>query len=94
MQLLAFSVDALEEAQKTQERQSITFPLAYGVNGPNFAAQTGAFYDADKGFLHASGFLLQPDGRLAAAVYSTGAIGRYTPAEVLGMIDYMLKKGH
>ncbi|GAC1426429.1 MAG: hypothetical protein NVSMB6_26730 [Burkholderiaceae bacterium] len=94
MQLLAFSVDALEEAQKTQERQSITFPLAYGVNGPNFAAQTGAFYDADKGFLHAAGFLLQPDSRLAGAVYSTGAIGRYTPAEVLGMVDYTLKKAH
>lgn len=92
MQLLAISVETLEKAQETQQRLSITYPLAYGVNGPNFARQTGAFFDADKGFLHASGFLLQPDSRLAGAVYSTGGIGRYVSADVLGMLDSLMKK--
>ena len=92
MQLLAVSVDPLEKAQEIRERLSITFPLAYGVNGPNFAALTGAFYDANQGFLHASGFLLQPDSRLAGAVYSTGAIGRYMSVDVLGMLDSVMKK--
>lgn len=92
MRLLGLSIDPLEEAQKTKERHSISYPLAYGVSGPGFGAQTGAFYDMEKGFLHASGFLLQPGGRLAGAVYSTGPIGRYTPAEVLGMLDYRMKK--
>ncbi len=92
MQLLAVSVDPLEKAQETRQRLSITFPLAYGVNGPSFSDQTGAFYDADKGFLHASGYLLQPDSRLAGAVYSTGAIGRYVAADVLGMLDSLMKK--
>ena len=68
MKVIALSADPLEEALKTQQRSSITFPLAYGVNGSEFAAQTGAFYDEQTGFLHATGFLVQPDGRLAGAV--------------------------
>lgn len=92
--VVALSVDPIAEALKTKERQSITFPLAYGVNGPEFAAQTGAFFDERKGFLHATGFLLQPDGRLAAALYSTGAVGRYTATDLIALLDYLRKKPH
>lgn len=94
MRLLAVSVDTLEEAQKTRERLGLTFALAYGVDGPAFAAQTGAFYDAGKGFLQACGFVLRPDGRLAAALYSTGAVGRYTAADLLALLDHAAQKGH
>ncbi len=57
-----------------------------------FAAQTGAFYDANKDFLQAAGFLLGPEGRLVAALYSTGAVGCYTAADLLRLIDYLQKK--
>lgn len=90
--MLALSVDPLEGAQKTVQRRSITFPIAFGVNGSEFAAQTGAFYDANKGFLQAAGFLLGPEGRVMAALYSTGAVGRYTAAEVLRLIDHLEKQ--
>ena len=91
MALLALSVDPLEEARKTAERHGLTFPLGYGVNGPEFAAQTGAFFDETKRYLQATGFVLQPDGLVAHAVYSTGPVGRYDASDVIGLIDYLSK---
>jgi peroxiredoxin len=90
--LIALSVDALEEARKTVERHRLTFSLGYGVNGPEFAAQTGAFFDEAKKYLQATGFVLQPDGLVAHAVYSTGPVGRYVAADVIGLIDYLSKQ--
>lgn len=89
--VIGLSVDPLEEARKTVERAHLTFPVAYGIDGPAFASQTGAFYDATKGYLQATGFLLQPGGMVAQAVYSTGPVGRYVAADVLGLIDYLSK---
>ncbi len=89
--VIAASVDPLEEAQKTLERHRLTFPVVYGLDGKAFAAQTGAFYDEAKGFLQATGFLIRSDGTLHGAVYSTGPVGRYTAADLLGVIDYYQK---
>ncbi len=91
MAVVGLSVDPLDEARKTAERHHLTFPLGYGVNGPVFAAQTGAFFDEAKGYLQATGFVLQPDGLVAHAVYSTGPVGRYVASDVIGLIDYLSK---
>ncbi len=40
----------------------------------------GHWYDPGKKFLHATGFIVKPDGVVAPAVYSTGPIGRFTHA--------------
>ncbi len=90
--MVAASVDTLENAQKTLERHKLTFPLAYGLNAKEVSARTGAFFDAEKGYIHATGFVIQPDGKIAGAVYSTGPTGRYTAAECLGLVDYLSKK--
>ena len=90
--MIGASVDTLENAQKTLARHKLTFPLAYGVNAKEVSSLTGAFYDAEKGYLHATGFLIQPDGRVAVAVYSTGGIGRFMAADCLGMIDHLSKR--
>ena len=90
--VIGASVDALEYSQRTLARHKLTFPLAYGVNAKEVSSLTGAFYDAEKGYLHATGSLIQPDGRVAVAVYSTGAIGRFMAADCLGMIDHLSKK--
>lgn len=88
------SVDPLEEAKKTIERTHLTFPVAYAMDAKQFSTLTGAFYDGQKGYLHAAGFLVRPSGKLAEAVYSTGAVGRYVASDVLGLFDYITKPGH
>ena len=90
--VIGLSVDPLDEARKTVERGHLTFPIGYGVDGPEFASRTGAFYDEARGFLQATGFILQPGGVVAQAVYSTGPVGRYVAADVLGLIDYLVKR--
>lgn len=82
-------MDNLENAQKMVERHKLTFPLAYGMDAKGFANMTGAFYDEKKLFLHATGFIIRPDGTIEGAVYSTGPIGRLVAADTLMLIDYL-----
>ena len=82
-------MDNLEDAQKMVERRKLTFPVAYGMDAKRFAGMTGAFYDDKKLFLHATGFIIRPDGIIEGAVYSTGPIGRLVAADTLMLIDYL-----
>ena len=82
-------MDNLENAQKMVERNKLTFPVAYGMDAKKFAGMTGAFYDEKKLFLHATGFIIKPDGTIEGAVYSTGPIGRLVAADTLLLIDYI-----
>ena len=50
---------------------------------------TGAFVNDDPVCLQATGFVLNPEGRIATAVYSTRAIGRLLPDDVLGFVRYL-----
>ena len=50
------------------------------------ARLVGAFYEERRQILHATGFLLDPDGRIATSVYSSGAIGRLWPEETLSLV--------
>jgi hypothetical protein len=50
---------------------------------------TGAFVDPDRGFLQSTGFVLGPTARVVVSVYSSGAIGRLVPEDVLGLIHYV-----
>lgn len=90
--MIAASSDSPEDAQKSVERKRLTFPIAYGLDARAFAAMTGAFFDDVRGFINATGFILRPDGKVDKAVYSTGQIGRFTPADTLSIIEYHIKK--
>ena len=85
--MIAVSVDTLEQAAGTAKENGLTFPVAYGLDGPAFAAKTGAFYQPEKGHLHATGFVLDPEGVVANAVYSTGPVGRLITADCIGLIS-------
>lgn len=90
--LVAASVDAKEEAQKTVNELGLGFPVAYGLDLQAVAGATGAFYEPDKKFLHATGFLVKPDGKLQVAVYSTGPLGRLSAGEVLQVVKGATRK--
>jgi peroxiredoxin len=91
IKVVGASVDNLENAGKIVERRKLSFPVAYGLDAREFARLTGAFFDEAKGYLHATGFLLRPDGTIDDAVYGTGPIGRLVAADTLFMIDHRVK---
>jgi alkyl hydroperoxide reductase subunit AhpC len=49
---------------------------------------TGAYYDPEKKFLQAAGFVIRPDNTVAVVCYSTGPIGRLVAKDVLNLIRF------
>ena len=91
--MIAASVDTLEDAGKTAKELNLSFPLAYGLNAKQFSEATGAFWEEKRNIIHATGFILNPDGKVAYGVYSTGPIGRYTPNDCIRLIDFLNQVG-
>ncbi len=53
------------------------------------AEATGAFVNEDLLYLQSTGFVLDPEGRVLVSVYSSGAIGRLVPDDVIGFVRYL-----
>jgi hypothetical protein len=89
--ILAASSDPLERAAGTVAKHAIAFPVGYGLDAPELAGQIGAFYNDDRArtHLHATGFILMPDGTVGTALYSTGGPGRIMPADCISWIEKM-----
>lgn len=90
IQIMAASSDTLENAHKMKEEAKLSFTLGWGLNAQEVSEATGAFFDDKKNFVHATGFVINPEGKIVVASYSTGAIGRLTAADTLGLILYRM----
>ena len=84
---MALSVDAEKYAQKSVDKHSLTFPVIYGLDGPSEAAKMGSFVDEDKGFFHATNYILR-NGAVNHATYSTGPLGRLRAKNVAMLVGY------
>jgi len=91
IRVVAASVDPLDRARETVEKQSLTYPVGYGLPVKETAATLGAFYEERRGILHATGFVVRRDGTIAVAQYSTGPIGRLVWQDVLGLVQFYKK---
>jgi peroxiredoxin len=88
IKIIAGSVDSLDKTNAFVEKLGITYPVAYGMDAKAFSDLTGAFYEKEKGFLHAAGFIIRPDKTIEVAVYSTAMVGRFVAQDVLNVIKY------
>ncbi len=84
--LIAASVDSKEDAESLVEMLGLTFSVGYGLDFMDFAQKTGAFYEVRRSIIHATSFILRPDGTVAHAVYATGPIGRLTVDDCIRML--------
>jgi peroxiredoxin len=87
--VVALSVDDEATTKKLVNKRNLEFPVGFGADADAIAAATGAFVNPEPKFLQSTGFLLDPDGRVLISVYSSGAIGRLVPDDVVGMIKYI-----
>jgi peroxiredoxin len=92
IKVVSISTDDRPTSEALVESHKLSFPVGYGADARAVSAATGAFINDDPAFLEATGFVLDPEGRILTAVYSTGAIGRLLPDDVLGFVRY-LKSG-
>src|SRR5262249_4308651 len=70
-------------------KHGLTFPLGHSADVRAVAALTGAFVNEDPLYLQSTGFVLDPQGKVIVNVYSSGAIGRLVPEDVIGMVRYL-----
>jgi peroxiredoxin len=87
--VVALSVDDEPTTAELVTKHGLTFPVGYGADAAAVATATGAFVDPDRGFLQSTGFVLDPEGKVVVSVYSSGAIGRLVPDDVMGLIRYL-----
>lgn len=89
IKVVSVSVDDREKSEALVEKHKLGFPVAYGADARAVSAATGGFVNDDPACLQATGFVLNPHGRIVTAVYSTRAIGRLLPDDVLGFVHYL-----
>ena len=53
------------------------------------ARRSGAFVNADPVHLQSTGFVLDPKGDVVVSVYSSSAIGKLVPDDVIGLAHYL-----
>lgn len=95
VKIVAASVDSVAETDELARGLRVDFPMYSEVDAAAVAEATGAFIQTgDKTFMHATGFVLAPDGSVATAVYATGPIGRMTPSEILRAITFARAQGN
>ena len=87
--VVALSVDDETTTAELVAKLSLTFPVGHSAEAQAVAEATGAFVNPESAFLQSTGFILDPTGRVVVSVYSSGAIGRLVPEDVIGMIRYV-----
>jgi peroxiredoxin len=89
IKVAALSVDDERTTAELIAKHGLTFPVGHSADAAAIAAATGAFVNPDPVFLQSTGFLLDPTGKVAVSVYSSGAIGRLVPEDVAGLVRYV-----
>jgi peroxiredoxin len=94
VKVVSLSVDDEATATEMIAKNRLAFPVGYGADADAIAAATGAFVNPQPHYLQSTGFVLDPEGRVVISVYSSGAIGRLVPEDVLGLVRYLGQKQH
>jgi peroxiredoxin len=89
IKVAALSVDDETTTKELIAKHGLTFPVGHSADAVAVAGLTGAFVNPDPVFLQSTGFVLGPAGRVVVSVYSSGAIGRLVPEDVVGLVRYV-----
>jgi peroxiredoxin len=87
--VVALSVDDEATTLDLIAMHGLRFPLGHSADAAAIAHATGAFVNPDPPCLQSTGFVLDPGGRVIVSVYSSGAIGRLVPQDVIGLVGYL-----
>jgi peroxiredoxin len=87
--VVALSTDDETTTKALIAKHGLEFPVGHSADAATVSQATGAFVNDNPVHLQSTGFILGPDGRVIVSVYSSGAIGRLVPEDVLGLIRYL-----
>jgi peroxiredoxin len=89
VKVAALSVDDEPTTAELIAKHALTFPVGHSADARAIADLTGAFVNPDPVYLQSTGFVLNPAGQIVVSVYSSGAIGRLVPEDVIGLVRYL-----
>jgi peroxiredoxin len=89
IKIVALSVDDGHTSEALVDKLHLSFPVGFGANAAAVAAATGAYLAEDADYLQSTGFVLDQRGQILISVYSSGAIGRLVPEDVVGFVKYV-----
>ena len=87
--VVALSVDDEPTTRALVDKLRLRFPVGHSADARAVGEATGAFVNDDPLHLQSTGFVLDPSGAVIVSVYSSGAIGRLVPEDVVGLIRYV-----
>lgn len=89
VEVVALSVDDEPTSAGLVDKYRLPFPVGYGADADAIASLTGAYTNDSPKHFQSTGFILDPTGVVITAVYSSGAIGRLVPEDVIGFVRYV-----
>lgn len=92
IKVVALSVDDEAATKATIEKYKLSFPVGHSADVKEVARVTGAYTNDSPSYLQSTGFVLDREGHVLIAVYSSGPIGRLVPEDVIGMVSYLRSK--
>jgi peroxiredoxin len=87
--VVALSGDDEATTKELVAKHGLTFPVGHSADARVVAKATGAFVNDEPTYLQSTGFVLDSEGKVVVSVYSSGAIGRLVPEDVVGLIRYL-----
>lgn len=91
--VVSLSVDDKATTQALLADNGLTFEVGHSADAHQLAELAGAFVNADPVYVQATGFVLDPEGKVLVSTYSSGAIGRLVAEDVVGMLKYVKSQG-
>ena len=92
IEVVAFSVEDEATTRSFGEKHGVRFRLGHSADLATLVEATGAYdtrHPVRGYFLETSAFVLAPDGTVASAVYSSRAIGRLVPEDVMRFVAFL-----
>ena len=89
IKVIALSVDDEVTSSAFVEKHDVRFRVGHSADVDAIAAVTGAYTNANPRYFQSTGFVLDLEGRVITAVYSSEAIGRLVPDDVAGFVEYV-----
>ena len=87
--VVALSVDDEATTAALVSKLGLTYPVGHSADARMIARRSGAFVNADPLHLQSTGFVLDPKGDVVVSVYSSSAIGKLVPDDVIGLVHYL-----
>jgi len=89
VKVVALSVDDEQTSAGLVDKLRLPFPVGHSADADQVAKRLGCYVNDEPHYLQSTGFVLAPDGTVVTAVYSSGAIGRLMPEDVVGLVTHI-----